>query len=155
MNTRIKELKISNYKKKIMSKTSFLDVKNIFYGDEDVLNNEFSKVAVNSEKSIVKEFIFYNVINGFENESQEYGKAIKDFKNKAKELFSNDELVIFNLKYNEEYFRLECVFHKFISNFSKIVFLDETIFLFDKERTKHVAILRMEYSFEVIVYQEG
>ncbi len=155
MNTRIKQLKISNYKKNIISKTSFLDVKNIFYGDEDILNSEFSKIAVNSEKSIVKEFIFYNVINGFENESQEYKKAIKYFKNKVKELFSNDELVFFNLKYNEEYFRLECLFYNFISNFSKIKFLDETIFLFDKERTKHVAILRMEYSFEVIVYQEG
>lgn len=155
MNPRIKELKISNYKKKIASKYDFLKIISIYYGDEDFLNNEFSKIAVNSDISTVTEFSFYDVdIDNFKNKSEEYKKAIQYFKAKATELFEDDEIIIFNIKYNGEYFRIECVFDEMILNFSNIAFSEETIFLFDSNRTKHISILRMEYSFEVIVYDE-
>jgi len=153
MNPRIKELKISNYKKKIASEYGFLKILSIRYSDEDILNNEFSKIAVNSETSTVTEFSFYDVEkDSFKKKSEEYEKAIQYFKAKARELFEDDEIIIFNIKYNGEYFRIECAFNEMISNFSDLRLLEETIFLFDSNRTKHISILRMEYSFQVIVY---
>lgn len=153
MNARIKELKIASYKNKIKTDNHFLNIESIFYGSEDELNSHFCKVAVNSEKSIIKKFNFYSIENGFEDECKKLKEAISYFKNKARDFFLDNDIIIFNLKYNDELFRVECVFRDFLLNFNKIKSLDETIFLFDKDRTKHIAILRMEYNYEVILFK--
>lgn len=153
MNTRIKDLKIANYKNKIKADNHFLNIESIFYGSEDELNSQFCKVAANSEKSIVKKFNFYSIENGFEDESKKLKEAISYFKNKARDFFLDNDIIIFNLKYNDELFRVECMFRDFLLNFNKIKSLDETIFLFDKDRTKHISILRMEYNYEVILFK--
>lgn len=152
MNPRIQELKITNYKKKIASEYSFLNIEAIFHGSEDSTNSDFSKWAINSAKSIIKEFSIYNSADGiFENESDKYNEAILYFKNKAHELFKDNEIVIFNIKYSGEYFRIQCPFLKMMSNYARIKNFDESVLLFDKNLTKLISVLRMEYSFEVII----
>lgn len=153
MNPKIKELKISNYKKRIVSDYSFLKISNIYFGDEDPLNVEFCKVAVNSSSSDVNEFSFYDQIERkFKDERLEHKKALNYFNAEARKLFENDEEIVFNISFAQEHFRIESIFKEMISNFYKIKFSDQTIFLFDKKRTKHISLLRMEYSFEVITY---
>ena len=154
MNPKIQELKITNYKKKIASEYSFLGIEAVFYKNEDSANNEFSKSALNSGKAIVKEFSIYNSIDGvYVNETSQYKEAVLYLKVEAKELFKDDETVVFNIRYNGECFRIQCPFLNLRSNYTRINHFDESLILFDKNLSRLISVLRMEYSFEVILFR--
>ncbi len=85
MNTRIQQLKIENYKKKLALKYSFLSVDRVFYGNEDQNNNNFSKKIVNSNDTKIEKFSIYDTgCNAYVNEVDVYEDALKFFKKKIK-----------------------------------------------------------------------
>lgn len=152
MNTRIQKLKIENYKQKLALKYSFLNVDKVFYGNEDLNNNNFSKKIVNSNDTKVKTFSIYDVKgNVYINEVDEYRNALEYFK-KQSNIFSGNENIIFNILYNQEQFRIQCLYSKFALHFDDIDDIGESIIVHNERLNKLVAILRMEYSFDVLSY---
>ncbi len=151
MNQKIQKLKITNYKKKIISNYSFLNIKDVFHGVEDTSNTNFSKSAINSKDVEIKEFSIYDSINNvYINEDKKYKEAFDYFRGNLK-IFNNDENIIFNIKYNNEQFRILCPFSQFILNFDKINHFDKSIIIYDENLTKIISIFRMEYCFEVSI----
>ena len=56
---KIQQLKIKNYKKKLLNEYQHLDVDHIYYGDENIENFEFFRKAHNSDSGrYIKESIF-------------------------------------------------------------------------------------------------
>ncbi len=151
MKSRIQELKIGNYKKKILLEYSFLNIKGVFHGVEDISNTNFSKKAINSNDIEIKEFSIYDSINNlYINEDKKYKEAFSYFIDNLK-IFNNDENIIFNIKYNNEQFRVLCPFSLFIINLNKINHFEESIIIYDENLTKIASIFRMEYCFEVSI----
>lgn len=154
MNARIQALKIANYKKKILSQYNFLNIEHIFYGNEDISECNFIKKILNSNKVKIKKFNIYDATkNVFVDTTNEYIKVFGYFKTKLKMIFSNDEDIIFNILYNHEFFRIQCPFFQFISNINKIDNFEESIVVYNTKQNKIIAIFRMEYAFEVLIFK--
>lgn len=152
MNTRIQQLKIENYKKKLALKYSFLSVDKVFYGNEDLDNNNFSKKIVNSNDTEIEKFSIYDTAcNAYVNEVDVYEDALKFLKKKL-DVFDDNENIIFNILYNQEQFRIQCLYSKFALHFNDIDDIEESIIIYNELLNKLVAILRMEYSFDVLSY---
>ncbi|MCU0328265.1 MAG: hypothetical protein MUE53_04675 [Chitinophagales bacterium] len=152
MNTKIQKLKIANYKKKIECKYSFLNISNIFHGLEDTDNSNFSKKVINSNDTKIKEFSIYDALdNVYIDETNEYKNAFEYFKEELK-IFHSNESIIFNILYNKEQFRIQCSYSKFELYLNEIDDIEETIIVCNDCQTKLVALLRMEYAFEVLIY---
>lgn len=152
MNTRIQQLKIKNYKQKLALKYSFLSVDKVFYGNEDLDNTNFSKKIVNSDDTEIEQFTIYNIErNSYVNEVDVYEHAL-DFFLKKLNVFNENENIVFNILYNQEQFRIQCPYSKFVLHFNDIDDIEESIIVNNELLTKLVAILRMEYTFDVLSY---
>ena len=152
MNTKIQKLKIENYKRKLAAKYSFLSVNKVFYGNEDLDDNNLIDKIINSDDVKIKTFSIYDIkSHAYTNEVDEYRNALDFFKKKLS-LFDENEDIIFNILYNQEEFRIQCPYSKFALHFNDIDDIEESIIINNEPVNKLVAILRMEYSFDVLSY---
>lgn len=149
MNPKIQELKINNFKKKIIDKYSFLKIDSIYYGTEDKFDTDFAKKANNSTEGKKINFSIYNSsTHKYTDVKEVYINAVKRFKEEL-DLFDLNEKIIFNINFNSEDFRIKCLFYNFKTYIDNIEDLETSIIVYNEKHTKLVSILRMEYLFEV------
>ncbi len=149
MNPKMQELKINNFKKRIIDKYSFLEIDSIYYSTEDKFDTDFSKKTINSTEGKKTDFSIYNTSNHqYTDIKGIYINAIKKFKEEL-EIFDMNEKIIFNINFNNEDFRVKCPFSSFKTYIDNIEELEISKIVYNENHTKLVSILRMEYLFEV------
>ncbi|MCE0559025.1 hypothetical protein [Motilimonas sp. E26] len=152
---KIKELKINNYKKKLLDKYFFLNVVKISYGDEDSFDLEFCKSAHNSNGGVVTRFNFYDGRGGkVADENFVFSQARKMMKEKLI-LFKGYKNIVFTVIYGGESFRVKCCVNEFIRKFDEIEGLREYPIIFEENHNVILSLIRLEYEIELYCWKSN
>ncbi|OOE71082.1 hypothetical protein [Salinivibrio kushneri] len=148
MSDKIKELKIKNYKKKIMIDYEFLNIYSVSHGDDDLDDMRFCRLAHNiSEGEYKREGIYMDDDHCYIDNTEVWNMTLKLLSEKINH-FNDEECVIFTAVYNGEFFRVKCDATEFIDNFSEIDCLREQPKIFNPSHTKLLSVMRLEYELE-------
>lgn len=148
---KIQQLKIKNYKKKLLNEYQHLDVDHIYYGDENIENLEFFRKAHNSDSGrYIKESIFIKGKGFFLSESEIFDIS-KVFVLKNIRLLKDSNKVTFTVEYHSENFMVSCDSSKFIDNFNNIKYLRKDPIIFSNDHRKLISVMRLEYEVELYI----
>lgn len=151
MNSKIRNLKINNYKKKLKQLYENLSVSEIYGPGENNELNLLAKKAHNESNGTLYHIPTYDGDENIGNDiSSSYAGALKLFIEKLS-IFNNCREVIFLAEYNNEYFRIKCNAKLFLNNFPRIKYVSRYPFVIDDEYSAIVSIMKLEYEIEVCV----
>ncbi len=149
---KIQRLKVTNYKKKLAEKYSFLGVIEISYGDEKQDDIAFCKLAHNS---IDGEYFRYGIYDEKSASFSEGGRILSQSKKLIKErinLFRGCQSLIFTANYNSDTFRIKCDVDKFIDHFDEIDDLSVCPIIFEENHGLIISLMRLEYEIELYLW---
>jgi len=149
---KIKQLKINNYKKKLIEKYSFLDIVDINYGEENPDDIDFCKLAHNT---INGEYFTYSIgDNGssFVNENNVLPLSKKLIRDRVG-IFRGVDSLVFTANYNSENFRIKCSAEKLIKHFDEIEDFSPFPIIFDENHTVIISVMRLEYEVELYIWE--
>ncbi len=149
MNSRIRKLKIKNYKSKINDIYGHLNIHDIYSSGENECLLNCVKKAHNDLKCDCYHFPLHKGINDDKKETDDIYRRALSFFFESLLIFKGCERVVFPIKYNDERLLIECDTDSFLSNVPNIEHLHEYPFVIDSNLTSVVSIMRLEYEFEV------
>lgn len=150
----MKILRINNFKKKIREKFHSIQIIDVLYGEERLLDNEFCIDAMNNLNVSKEEFFFYNKNSHTLEYEHERLKEAQDYFRSCFSLFSEEDRVIISIEYYDEEFGIKCPVVSICNNYSLFSSMKLPSLLINEQHTVFLALLRAEYCYEVIYWKK-